>query len=84
MIEDTPAGIAILDDRDNLNSPTPWYAIRSDVMSFFSPAVICYGPHTLPAGRSMTLQYRVIVHPHRWDKRRLVSETRSFMRRPRP
>jgi hypothetical protein len=43
-------------------------------MSFFSPAVICYGPHTLPAGAVMTLRYRVIVHPGRWDRRRLDSE----------
>lgn len=84
MIGSAPAGIAILDDRGNLDRVTPWYAIKSDVMSFFSPAVICYRPHTLPAGRSMTLQYRVIVHPHRWDKRRLVSEVRSFWNRPRP
>jgi type 1 glutamine amidotransferase len=84
MIGDTPAGIAILDDRGNLERITPWYAIRSAEMSFFSPAVICYGPHTLPAGRSMTLQYRVIVHPDRWDKRRLASEARSFRNRPRP
>jgi hypothetical protein len=74
MIGDTSAGIAILDDRHNLNFPTPWYAIKSDVMSFFSPAVICYGPHTLPAGRSMTLHYRVIVHPGRWDERTLKAE----------
>jgi len=84
MIGSAPAGIAILDDRQSRNFPTPWYAIRSDVMSFFSPAVICYGPHTLPAGRRMTLEYRVIVHPHRWDTRRLRSEAVSFWNRPRP
>jgi len=78
MIGSAPAGIAILDDPHNLNAPTPWYAIRSDVMSFFSPAVICYGPHTLPAGRSMTLHYRVIVHPGRWDERTLKAEWESF------
>ena len=80
IIGDTPAGIAILDDRRNLNFPTPWYAIRSDVMSFFSPAVICYDPHTIPAGAVMTLRYRVIVHPGRWDRGRLHSAWMSLHR----
>ena len=78
MIGSAPAGIAILDDRHNLNSPSPWYAIRSEQMSFFSPAVVCYGPHTLPAGAVMTLRYRVIVHPGRWDRRQLHSEWMSL------
>lgn len=67
-------GVAIFDHPDNLNAPTPWYVIKSDVMSFFTPAVICYGPHTLPAGDSMTLRYRVQVHPGRWDAKKLQRE----------
>jgi len=65
-IDGTPMGIAILDHDENVNSPSPWYVIRGDVMSFFTPAVIADGPRALAAGERMTLRYRVIVHPGRW------------------
>jgi len=75
-----PAGIAVLDHPRNLNAPSPWYVIQTDVMSYFSPAVLCYGPHTLPAGESFTLRYRVIVHPGRWDTPQLQREYEEFAR----
>ena len=79
LIARQPCGIAILDSPRNLNHPTPWYAIRSDVMSYYSPAVICYGPHTLEAGESFTLRYRVIVHDGRWNASRLAAEMKRFL-----
>lgn len=79
VIDGQPQGIAICDHPDNLNHPTPWYAIRTGVMSYFSPAVVCHGPHTLPAGESLTLRYRVIVHGGRWDAARLRREYEEFV-----
>jgi len=73
-----PAGIAILDHPTNLNAPSPWYVIIGKPMSYFSPAVLCYGPHTLKAGESLTLRYRVLVHPARWDADRLKQEVERF------
>jgi len=73
-----PVGIGICDHPDNLNHPTPWYAIASKKMSYFSPAVICYKPHTVRAGKTLTLRYRVIVHAGRWDVKRLKSECERF------
>jgi hypothetical protein len=67
VIEQREVGIAILDHPDNLNSPSPWYAIRDDTMRYFSPAVLCFGPHTLEAGQTLCLRYRVLMHPGRWD-----------------
>ncbi len=72
-------GVAIFDHPENLNAPTPWYVIKSEVMSFFTPAVICYGPHTLPAGESLTLRYRVYVHPGRWDAAKLREEWEAYL-----
>ena len=72
-------GIAICDHPQNLNHPSPWYAIRSNVMSYFSPAVICYAPHTLKPGESFTLRYRVIVHRDKWDAKRLTKEYERFV-----
>jgi len=75
-----PAGIAILDHPKNLNAPTPWYVIVGKPMSYFSPAVICYKPHDLKPGASLTLRYRVLVHPDRWDAERLTKEYEAFTR----
>ena len=73
------AGIAIFDHPENLNAPSPWYVIREPVMSYFSPAVICYGQHLLPAGESMTMRYRVVVHGGQWNAARLVAESGRFV-----
>ncbi len=68
------AGVAILSDSRNPRSPSPWYAIRSGHMSFFTPAPICFEPMRLRRGDSFTLRYRVLVHPGRWDSARLNQE----------
>lgn len=71
-------GVAILDHPDNLNSPSPWYAIRSKAMTFFTPAVLCYGAHAMQVGERFTLRYRVCVHPGRWDGPRLRSALAEY------
>lgn len=72
------AGIAILDWPTNLNSPSPWYVISDNPMHYFSPAVLCYRPHTLKAGQQMSLRYRVIVHPGRWNEEQLKKASGSY------
>ncbi len=72
------AGIAILDHPKNLNAPSPWYAISGNPMKYFSPAVICYQPHTLPAGESLKLNYRIIVHPEKWDAKKLKNQIATY------
>jgi hypothetical protein len=78
IIEGREAGIAILDHPKNLNAPSPWYAINEPVMHYFSPAVLCYRPYTLKAGKSLTLRYRVLVHPGYWDADRLRQECQRY------
>jgi len=80
LVDGKPEGIAVLDNPRNPGSPTPWYVIRSAEMSFFSPAVLCYGPITLEAGQRLTLRYRVIVHHGRWDSARLNAEYAKYSR----
>lgn len=53
--------VLILDHPENFNYPSTWYHVQD--MPYFSPAVIHDGPHTLQAGASLTLTYRVVVHP---------------------
>ncbi len=81
IIAGQPFGIAICDHPENLNHPTPWYAIASGTMSYFSPAVICYGPYTLGAGKTFTLRYRVHVHRGRWDAEQLRQAYTRFVQR---
>ncbi|HLU38226.1 MAG TPA: DUF6807 family protein [Planctomycetota bacterium] len=77
-LDGVPVGVAILAHEDNLNAPSPWYAIRSRGMSFFTPAVICFGAHRMVRGESFVLRYRVCVHPGAWDAARLQRELRLF------
>ena len=77
-LENQAIGIAMVDHPRNLNSPSPWWIIDNKAMKYFSPAVLCYGAHTLKAGKAMTLRYRVIVHPGRWNAERLREEADSF------
>jgi hypothetical protein len=72
------AGIAILDHPKNLNAPSPWYAIAGKPMKYFSPAVICYEPYTLEAGKTFKLRYRVIVHPQKWGAENLKSQIKKY------
>jgi len=83
LVEGRPSGAAICDFPGNPRSPAPWYVIKSEEMSFFTPAVLCYEPMTLRPGERITLRYRVLVHPGRWDSTRLRREHELFAREPR-
>ncbi len=82
LVGGRPAGIAILADPANPRSPSPWYVVRSEDMSFFTPAVLCFEPLTLRPGEAIVLRYRVLVHPGRWDEARLRSESARYSGRP--
>ncbi len=68
-IKGTEAGIAMIDHPGNPRHPTTWYAIENPRPRFywFNPAFLSPAPYTIPAGKALTLRYRVIVHPGRWN-----------------
>jgi hypothetical protein len=72
------AGVAILDHPSNPRTPTAWYAVHTAVMSFFNPALLSLGPLPMRAGERMTLRYRILIHPGRWDAARLRAESARF------
>jgi len=85
LIEGHAAGVAFLDHPDNPRHPTPWYLIDSPEMSYMNAALLADAPLSLPAGGHLTLRYRVIVHPGRWDGARLQEAHTKFVReRPAP
>jgi type 1 glutamine amidotransferase len=77
-----PAGIAIFDHPGNLRHPSPWYvAARANIpFNYFSPALLFSEPYTLKAGESMTLRYRLLVHPGRTDAKAMETEWKAFSR----
>ena len=80
VLDSVPVGLAMLDHPDNPRHPTPWYVIRGSVMGYINAALLNDEPMTLESGEHMTLRYRVIVHPHRWDAARLQTARESFWR----
>ena len=73
-------GVAIIDHGANPRSPTPWYAIRSSNMTFFSPAVLCREPLTMEKGETLHLRYLVLVHSGHFDQQQLGLKTALFPR----
>jgi hypothetical protein len=71
-------GVAVLAHPDNQGGPSPWYAVRSKAMAFYTAAFLCYGPRALARGDTLTLRYRVLVHPGRFDADRLAAAQQDF------
>lgn len=63
MIFDVPEGGSILfmDHPSNFNYPSTWYTIKN--MPFFTPAVVHDALHTIKAGESLRLKYRIVIAP---------------------
>ncbi len=78
------AGIAILDHPSNPRHPTPSYVILQSAQPFvyFSPALLFDEPYTLKAGESLSLSYRMLVHPDRAQPEWIDQEWSAFSRTP--
>ena len=47
-------------------------------MPYFSPAFLYYNPYVLPAGQSLSLQYRIRLLPGAWDAKAAENAWRQF------
>ncbi len=76
-----PAGLAILDHPDNLRFPSQWHCILQTTHHFgyFSPAPLWSEPHTLAAGKSLPLRYRILVHAGRADRQSIEEQWKVFV-----
>jgi hypothetical protein len=77
VAEGRSAGVAVFDCPDNPRHPSSWWLSCS--MPYFSPAVLFHKPYTLPAGKTLTLQYRILIHSGRADKDMLEREWKAFV-----
>jgi hypothetical protein len=48
---------------------------------YFSTAPLRNEPYTLPVGKSLTVHYRILIHPGRADKLAIEREWKKFGRR---
>jgi hypothetical protein len=78
LLEGNAVGIAFLDHPDNGRHPTPWYLIDSPVMGFMNAALLQDEALSIKPGETLTLNYRLIVHPGRWDGDQLEAARRKF------
>jgi hypothetical protein len=80
VIDNAAVGLAFLDHPDNPRHPTPWYVIRGSVISYINAALLNDEPMTLEPGEQMTLRYRLIIHPNRWNAARLQTAREIYWR----
>jgi len=69
-------GITVIDHTQNLRHPSPWYVAQG--MPYFGAALLFDKPLILPAGDSLCLRYRIIVHPGPPDKCLIEKERKGF------
>lgn len=72
---DLLGGVAILDHPSNPNSPTMWHC-RDD--GWAGAAVSGMGDVTIPAGGSLSLRYRVVLHRGDAESGRVASQHAAF------
>lgn len=70
------AGVAILDHPSNLRHPATWYVTKG--MPYYSPAVLFRAPYTLPAGKSLTLRYRILIDTEQNESGSLSEAWKAF------
>jgi len=70
------AGLAVFVHRDNPRQPPPWCVIQG--MPYFNPVFTGAEDYTLAAGKSLTLRYRILVHPGILTPRQLEAEWKAF------
>ncbi|MCX6621118.1 MAG: PmoA family protein [Acidobacteria bacterium] len=73
-------GIAILEHPSSFRHPAQWHNIIDETKSFgyFSPAPLWSEPYTLQAGKTLTVYYRLLIHPGRGDRQAIDREWKKF------
>lgn len=75
-----PASVAMFDHPDNPRHPS-WWQSRAHY-PYLNPSFTCKEDYTLPAGESLTLRYRILVHQGAADTERLEQEWKAFAAAP--
>lgn len=75
------AGVLLLDHRDNVRHPVPWYGSTKAATygdegwsNFLNAAFLWDGPMAVTAGDLVRFDFRVVVHDGAWDHDRCAEE----------
>lgn len=83
-IHGKPAGVTFFDHPANPGHPTRWYVALSPLkdgpFTYMNPALLHDAPITLRGGESLTLRYRILIHPGPADSPALDAEFNRFAR----
>lgn len=77
-----PTGLAILCDPKNERYPSHWHLWAREGGLYINPSMVYAEPYTLPAGKSFTLRYRILVHKGVGNPEAIEKEFASFKQSP--
>lgn len=75
-----PSGLAILCHPRNERYPSQWHLWAREGGLYANPSMLFAGPYTLPAGKSFTLSYRILVHKGLGDPKAIEKEFADFQK----
>ena len=83
-IDGKPYGIALLAHPSNPRAPGDWYPIETPKVPFYylNAAFLLKSAYVMKPGESLTLRYRVCVHPGRWDAEALRQAATKYAETP--
>jgi len=79
VVDGRPYGIAILSHPSNPRTPGDWYPIEGKSFTYLNAAFLLKSAYTLKSGETLTLRYRVQVHPGRWDAEDLRQAAKRYV-----
>ena len=68
--------IATFEHPTSFRHPAPWYCWPS--MPFYQPAILFNSSHTIPAGETLGVKYRVVIQPVAAGAEALEREWKAF------
>lgn len=81
LIAGHPYGIAMILHPDNPRAPGDWFVVDRPQVPFhyLNASFPMRDPHTLRPNETLTIRYRVCVHPGRWDNRTLRTKITAWL-----
>ncbi|MEO6436405.1 MAG: PmoA family protein [Tepidisphaeraceae bacterium] len=73
-----PSGLTIICHPQNERYPSQWHLWAREGGLYSNPSMLFAEPYTLPAGKSFTLRYRILVHKGLGDPERIEKEFADF------
>jgi hypothetical protein len=78
LFDGKPYGIAILAHPSNPRAPGDWYSLEGGDFNFYNASPLLKGAYMLAKGETMTLRYRVHIHPGRWNAEELQARWKEY------